>query len=186
MASACPSVLACLVQFQAATMTSPLAFLLAACIGTSSPDCPADRATAQESRPPDLEPHANFIVPALEIVAMDGLLNAIGRQITDDNSFDVTRGSIRRNLRRRWVVDDDPFEINQVLHPYQGAMYHNFARSSGLNYWQSLAYTLAGSLMWVRVICTISLLEAEDPILAWQDRMLDLFGGLCRKAKAAV
>ena len=129
-------------------MTSPLALLLAACIGTSSPECPRDWATAQESLRPDLEPHANFVVPALEIVAMDGLLNAIGRQITDDDSFDVTRGSIRRNLRRRWVVDDDPFEINQVLHPYQGAMYQNFARSSGLNYWQSLAYTFAGSLMW--------------------------------------
>ena len=128
-------------------MTAPLAFLLAACIGTNSPECPTDGAAAQSLRA-DLEPRANFIVPAVEIVAMDSLLNAIGRQITDDDSFNVTRGSIRRNLRRRWVVDDDPFEINQVLHPYQGAMYQNFARSTGLNYWQSLAYTFAGSLLW--------------------------------------
>jgi glutathione S-transferase len=46
-------------------------------------------------------------------------------------------------------------------------------------------YAVAGSLMWVRIICTIPLLEAGDPVLAWQDRMLDLFGGLCRNAKAA-
>jgi hypothetical protein len=46
------------------------------------------------------------------------------------------------------VVDDDPFQVNQVMHPYQGAMYHSAARSAGLNYWQSAAYTFAGSALW--------------------------------------
>ena len=37
---------------------------------------------------------------------------------------------------------------NQFMHPYQGAMYHGFARSAGLNYWESLGYTFAGSVLW--------------------------------------
>ena len=60
----------------------------------------------------------------------------------------MTPVSIRRNLRGPWVVDDDPFEINQFLHPYQGAMYHGIARSNGLSYWPSVAYTFAGSALW--------------------------------------
>ena len=46
------------------------------------------------------------------------------------------------------MIDRDPFSINQLGHPYQGNIYYGFARSAGLNYWQSLAYTLAGSFLW--------------------------------------
>ena len=38
--------------------------------------------------------------------------------------------------------------MNQLGHPYQGSMYHGFARSAGLNYWESLGYTFAGSVLW--------------------------------------
>jgi Domain of unknown function (DUF3943) len=51
-------------------------------------------------------------------------------------------------LRHSWVVENDPFQVNQLGHPYQGSIYHGFARSAGLNYWESLAYTFAGSLFW--------------------------------------
>src|SRR5205823_9012448 len=56
--------------------------------------------------------------------------------------------SIGRNLTHGWVVDNDPFSTNQFGHPYQGAMYHGFARSAGLNFWESLGYTFAGSALW--------------------------------------
>ena len=38
--------------------------------------------------------------------------------------------------------------MNQFAHPYQGSMYHGFARSAGLNYWESLLYDNAGSFLW--------------------------------------
>ena len=79
---------------------------------------------------------------------MDVLVNLGGRLLIDPATFKVTPVSIRRNLRSPWVVDDDPFEINQFLHPYQGAMYHGIARSNGLSYWPSVAYTFAGSALW--------------------------------------
>jgi len=79
---------------------------------------------------------------------MDALVNRLGRVMLDSTAFDVTGDSIRRNLRGPWVVDGDPFQVNQIGHPYQGAMYHGIARSNGLGYWVSTAYTFAGSALW--------------------------------------
>jgi hypothetical protein len=92
--------------------------------------------------------HKSYILPAVEIVAMDAAVNLAARQVMGPDHYKVTPASIRRNLRGPWVVDDDPFEINQFLHPYQGAMYHGIARSNGLGYWPSVAYTFAGSALW--------------------------------------
>ena len=92
--------------------------------------------------------HKSYVLPLVEIVAMDAAVNLAGRLLVDPASFEVTPASIRRNLRGSWVVDDDPFQINQFGHPYQGAMYHGIARSNGLSYWPSVAYTLAGSALW--------------------------------------
>jgi hypothetical protein len=97
----------------------------------------------------DLEPQPDYAVPIFEIVAFDAALHAFDRAyLNDTGAFSVTRSSIRRNLRSKWVVDDDLYEINQIGHPYQGSMYHGFARSAGLNYWAASAYTFAGSALW--------------------------------------
>lgn len=90
----------------------------------------------------------SYVLPAIEIVGMDTLVNVAGRQMDDPAAYRVSLGSIGRNLRGRWVIDDDPFDVNQFLHPYQGAMYHVIARSSGQSYWKSAAYTFAGSALW--------------------------------------
>src|SRR5262249_60840724 len=46
-------------------------------------------------------------------------------------------------------------------------------------------YALAGAFLWARIASPVSLLEADDPVHAWRERMLDLFDGIGRKAKAA-
>ncbi len=79
---------------------------------------------------------------------MDFAINRAARRIMEPAHYDVTASTIGRNLTGRWVIDEDPFAINQFLHPYQGAMYHNIARSSGLTFWQALGYTFAGSALW--------------------------------------
>jgi hypothetical protein len=56
--------------------------------------------------------------------------------------------SIGNNLRSRWVLDDDAFWINQFGHPYQGTWFHTAARSSGLGFWASTPFTVAGSALW--------------------------------------
>src|SRR5580765_3903004 len=90
----------------------------------------------------------NYFVPFLDIVAFDTLLNRFNYRFIDRGTYNVSMSSIRRNTNSPWVLDNDPFSINQFLHPYQGSMYHGFARSAGLNYWESLAYTFAGSALW--------------------------------------
>jgi hypothetical protein len=108
------------------------------------PALPQDEpALAQDDRG-----HKSYILPVVEIVAMDAAVNRIGSVLLEPETFRVTRESIRRNLRGPWVVDDDPFQINQFGHPYQGAMYHGIARSNGLGYWPSVAYTFAASALW--------------------------------------
>jgi hypothetical protein len=99
---------------------------------------PAAEATARK----------DHLVPLFDIVVFDVLLNRYGRQLIDRGTYDVGASSIRRNLHSAWVIDSDPFATNQFMHPYQGAMYHGFARSAGLNYWESLGYTFAGSALW--------------------------------------
>jgi hypothetical protein len=90
----------------------------------------------------------SYLVPALDIVAFDYLLNQYNRYLTDAPDYDVTDGSIERNFKGKWVYDSDPFDINQFGHPYQGGMYHGFARSAGHGYWSASVYTFLGSAAW--------------------------------------
>ncbi|MBW6396449.1 glutathione S-transferase family protein [Roseomonas sp. HJA6] len=39
-----------------------------------------------------------------------------------------------------------------------------------------------GTFMWARVVSPLAVLEADDPIHAWRERMLDLAGGMARNA----
>ena len=44
-------------------------------------------------------------------------------------------------------------------------------------------YILFGTFQWARVVSPIRLLEPDDPVFAWRERVLDLFGGYAREAK---
>lgn len=90
----------------------------------------------------------DYFVPIVDIVAFDYLLNQYNRYLTDSPDYDVTDGSIEENATGSWVYDSDPFDINQFGHPYQGSMYHGFARSAGHGYWAASVYTVLGSAAW--------------------------------------
>ena len=94
------------------------------------------------------KPRESYLIPILEIVGFDFALNRFNLRYIDQESFDVTSSSVARNLRSGWVTDNDNFKINQFLHPYQGSIYHAAARSAGLGFWTSAAYTFAGSALW--------------------------------------
>ena len=90
----------------------------------------------------------SYLIPAMEIVGFQFLLNQYDRHFLADPAYQSNWSSIKENATHKWVVDTDPFSINQFGHPYQGSMYYGFARSAGLNYWESLGYTFAGSALW--------------------------------------
>jgi hypothetical protein len=101
----------------------------------------------------------SYWIPAAEILGFEALLNAYGR-LTDPNLVDplyseghkvysVTPSTIWRHLTKGpWGFDGDSFQVNQLQHPYQGAVYQNIARSAGLGFWPSAAYTFLGSFVW--------------------------------------
>jgi hypothetical protein len=90
----------------------------------------------------------SYLIPALEIPAFILGLNTFNRNVIDRRDYDVDADTIWKNLRTAPVLDRDPFSINQLGHPYQGSIYYGAARSAGLSYWESLLYTIGGSLLW--------------------------------------
>jgi hypothetical protein len=145
-------------MIRAALLASSFVTLAAGVSQAIASDPAAPAVVASESEPVErsasAEPSAaqgerSYALPAAEIIGFDFVLNRIGRNFGDDREdFKVTSDSIRRNLRSSWGTDKDPFQINQLGHPYQGAMYHGFARSAGFDYWQSFGYTFVGSALW--------------------------------------
>jgi hypothetical protein len=97
----------------------------------------------------------SYLIPALEVPGFLILLNAYDRVAYPDQKEDGKRvysstfSSTWDHLRKQnWVFDKDPFNVNQFAHPYQGATMYGLARSSGLSFWESLAYSNAGSFLW--------------------------------------
>ena len=61
----------------------------------------------------------SYAIPAAEILGFEFLLNQFDRHVLGTD-FASNASTIRRNLHSSWVVDRDPFEINQLGHPYAG------------------------------------------------------------------
>lgn len=97
----------------------------------------------------------SYLIPALEIPAFLLLLNGYDRLAYPntveggEKVYDTNLSTFGNNVvHGSWGVDHDPFVINQFAHTYQGSMHYGFARSAGLNYWESLFYANVGSFLW--------------------------------------
>ena len=97
----------------------------------------------------------SYFIPALEILGLTLAVNALDRLVYGDEVQDgkkvySTNFSTFWDhlIHGPWRYDNDGFEVNQIEHAYHGSIYHGFARSAGLNFWESLGYTFLGSLLW--------------------------------------
>lgn len=92
----------------------------------------------------------SYLIPAAEILTYLFLLNQYDRHFTEPKEVYRTTGTtIRQHLTdSKWVFDNDQFSVNQFLHPYSGSVYYGLARSTGLNFWESSLYSVAGSFLW--------------------------------------
>jgi hypothetical protein len=101
----------------------------------------------------------SYSIPAFEILGFEALLNGYGRIVYPDlvdaeyseghKVFSSTPSTAWRHLTKGpWGFDGDSFQVNQIQHPYQGAVYQGFARSAGLGFWESSAYAFLGSFVW--------------------------------------
>ena len=91
----------------------------------------------------------SFVIPAIEVPGFLTALSIVDRITIPDDVYDSTLKSTWKFVReQKWVFDKDPFSMNQLGHPYQGATMFAFARSTGVSFWQSLIYNNTGSFIW--------------------------------------
>ncbi len=117
------------------------------------------------------EEKKHYVIPAAEMLMESGLLLCFNRFVTPWKNYGhVGWSDIEHNLTSRWVWDQDEYNINQICHPYQGASYFTTARSAGLNFWESAAYTTVfGNIPW-ELFC-----ECETPAI--NDLIITSVGG---------
>jgi glutathione S-transferase len=65
----------------------------------------------------------------------------------------------------------DPMRLTLKTQPYLGGATPNYAD-----------YIVFGGFQWARVVSPFKLLEPEDPVYAWREKLLDAFAGLARKS----
>jgi glutathione S-transferase len=66
----------------------------------------------------------------------------------------------------------DPMRLTLKTQPYLGGEQPNYAD-----------YIVFGGFQWARVVSPFKLLETNDPIYAWREKLLDAFDGLARKSQ---
>jgi uncharacterized protein DUF3943 len=99
----------------------------------------------QPVRPPG---RRRFFTAASEVALFEAIPWAFGRYIGRYDFSYISMDTVRENFRRGFGLDPDTFEVNQSSHPYHGGLYFNSARENGYGYWESGAFTLAGSVIW--------------------------------------
>jgi hypothetical protein len=153
--------------FRWALLTGALALVLMTA-GAGFAEEPASAAAPTSPAPPEAAPTPprsevpksvlswetgagrSYVIPAVEVIGYLFLLNQFDRHFVEPKeAYRTGTHSFWQNLTdAKWVVDSDPFATNQFLHAYGGTVYYGFARSAGLNFWESLLYSTAGSFLW--------------------------------------
>lgn len=63
-----------------------------------------------------------------------------------------TAKTIRENFSQPPIWEDtDGFKVNQIGHPWQGALYFNSGRANGFNFYESTVFNALGSVAWETV-----------------------------------
>ncbi|MDR1698748.1 MAG: DUF3943 domain-containing protein [Prevotellaceae bacterium] len=106
-----------------------------------------------------------------EIFTLNMGVWSFDRLIKKDKYAHINWQSIKKNFRTGFLWDNDSFSTNLFTHPYHGNLYFNIARSNGFNFWQSVPYTVGGSLMWELAM------ESAPPSI--NDLISTSLGGIC-------
>lgn len=103
---------------------------------------------------------------------------------------EVDQAYFRQTREKRFgmTLEDYAGDPNQSLAAFRGVLdpvrpllvTRPFIGGHGPGYCD---YTLFGVFQWARAVSSKRLLEPDDPMYAWRERMLDLFGGYARQAK---
>jgi glutathione S-transferase len=77
---------------------------------------------------------------------------------------------------KKWLA-----EFRGALEPLRPALVQSpFVAGKGPGF---ADYIVFGTFQWARAVSPLRLLEPDDPVFKWRERMLDLFGGYARESK---
>ena len=101
----------------------------------------------------DWELGKHFAVSAGELAVVEFIPWAMAKWIRkwndpSKNWANVGLKSWRNNLSSGWEYDGDAFLTNYFAHPYHGNLYFNIGRANGYDFWESIAWSFAGSAIW--------------------------------------
>jgi hypothetical protein len=106
------------------------------------------RLTLGAEPPPGKRHRHSFLIPAVEVPLAALVLNLSDRLL--DKPYSQTNGFVpfwHNLVHEPWQLDDDDLRANFIAHPYNGNIYFNLARTSGLGFWWSTAYAAVGSAL---------------------------------------
>lgn len=94
-------------------------------------------------------PEKYFWMATGEVLGVNAIMWLIERYIPKEPWSHISPESWKANLKTGLVYDHhDDFPTNGSLHPFNGTIYYNAARTNGFNFWESTLFAAAGSLMW--------------------------------------
>lgn len=90
----------------------------------------------------------HFWRASAEVAGFNIGLWAFDRFVQKGDFAYISLHSIKENFRHGFKWDNDKLGTNTFLHPYNGNLYFNAARSNGYSFWGSSLYAIGGSAMW--------------------------------------
>jgi len=90
----------------------------------------------------------NYWRTLFEVGGIVGGVWAYDNYLMQEPWADIGINTIKKNFDHGFEWDTGKFDMNQFAHPYHGSLYFTAARSNGLNFYESIPYTLGGSLTW--------------------------------------
>ena len=109
-----------------------------------------------------------YILALTEVVGIDLAIWGFD-YLTGAPFAQITTQTIKDNFRKGWIIDTDDFWANSLMHPVHGNLTYNAARSLGLNFYESFAYSFLGSYLWEQFM------EIQPPSI--NDMVNTPFGG---------
>jgi Domain of unknown function (DUF3943) len=93
------------------------------------------------------EPQRNTGLALAEVVGINVLMWQVSYWAGNDFSK-ISTETIGQNFQKGWIVDTDPYWVNQFGHPLEGMLFYSAARSTGHDFYQSFAFSFLGSWIW--------------------------------------
>lgn len=109
----------------------------------SGAETPGDGAVSGE------QIHKRPLMAGTETLLVNGFFMGLTSYVLNFPWARPTAESIRNNFTQPWQWEEtDGFKVNQIGHPYQGALYFTAGRANGFNFYESFLFSALGSFAW--------------------------------------